>query len=171
MKVNGLVCGFCAQGIEKTLRKNPATADVFVSLENRLVAIATKEGQDIPDAELRKALTDAGYDVKAIERTATPIDEIRERVGEDERNDDPHTAQCRARVRRAARELDHAGLLRAAGGARLARRRRGVVGLVTAVPQLDLAERAQGVRLRRRGAVPRGEWTATVARATATLSD
>ena len=69
MKVNGLVCGFCAQGIEKTLRKNPATAYVVVSLENRLVAIATKEGQDITDAELKKALTDSGYDVKAIERT------------------------------------------------------------------------------------------------------
>ncbi len=25
MKVYGMVCGFCAQGIEKTLRKNPAT--------------------------------------------------------------------------------------------------------------------------------------------------
>jgi copper chaperone CopZ len=82
MKVNGLVCGFCAQGIEKTLRKNPATADVVVSLENRLVAISTKEGQDIPDAELRKALTASGYDVKAIERTATPIAEIRKRVSE-----------------------------------------------------------------------------------------
>lgn len=80
MKVNGLVCGFCAQGIEKTLRKNPATADVVVSLENKLVAIATKEGQDISDAELKKALTDSGYDVKAIERTTTPIAEIRARV-------------------------------------------------------------------------------------------
>lgn len=82
MKVNGLVCGFCAQGIEKTLRKNPATADVVVSLENRLVAVSTKEGQDITDGELRKALTASGYDVKTIERTATPIDEIRKRVGE-----------------------------------------------------------------------------------------
>lgn|SRR5689334_1021900 len=81
MKVNGLVCGFCAQGIEKTLRKNPATADVVVSLENRLVAVATKEGQDISDDELRKALTASGYDVKAIERTTTPIAEIRSRVG------------------------------------------------------------------------------------------
>ena len=80
MKVNGLVCGFCAQGIEKTLRKNPATADVFVSLENRLVAVATHDGADIPDAELRKALTDAGYDVKAIERTDTTLAALRERV-------------------------------------------------------------------------------------------
>jgi len=80
MKVNGLVCGFCAQGIEKTLRKYPATADVFVSLEHRLVAIATKEGQDIQDDELRKALTESGYDVKAIERTTTPLEDLRGRL-------------------------------------------------------------------------------------------
>jgi copper chaperone CopZ len=42
MTVNGLVCAFCAQGIEKTLRKNAATDDVVVSLEHRLVAIATE---------------------------------------------------------------------------------------------------------------------------------
>ena len=77
MKVYGLVCGFCAQGIEKTLRKNPATSDVVVSLEHKLVAVSTKDGQDIPDAELRRALTDAGYDVKAIERTSRSMSEIR----------------------------------------------------------------------------------------------
>jgi copper chaperone CopZ len=80
MKVNGLVCAFCAQGIEKTLKGYPATADVVVSLENRLVAVATKDGQDIPDAELKKALTDAGYTVKSIARTQTPITEIREQL-------------------------------------------------------------------------------------------
>jgi periplasmic mercuric ion binding protein len=80
MKVNGLVCAFCAQGIEKTLKEYPATDDVVVSLENRLVAVATKDGQDIPDAELKKALTDAGYTVKSITRTQTPIAEIREQV-------------------------------------------------------------------------------------------
>ena len=77
MTVNGLVCGFCAQGIEKTLRKNPATADVLVSLENRLVVIATKEGADISDGELKTALTNAGYDVKAIQRTDHRIEELR----------------------------------------------------------------------------------------------
>jgi copper chaperone CopZ len=77
MKVYGLVCGFCAQGIEKTLRKNPATSDVIVSLEDKLVAIGTKEGQDISDAELTRALTDAGYDVKGIARTQRSIAEIR----------------------------------------------------------------------------------------------
>ena len=82
MHVNGLVCAFCAQGIEKKLRKFPATADVVVSLEQRLVAVALKDGQDIPDADLRKALTKAGYTVTTIERNETPIAAIRSRVGQ-----------------------------------------------------------------------------------------
>jgi len=77
MKVNGLVCGFCAQGIEKTLRKKPATADVVVSLEHKLVAIETRAGANLTDEELTQALKNAGYDVKAIERTSRPLAEIR----------------------------------------------------------------------------------------------
>lgn len=77
MKVYGLVCGFCAQGIEKTLRRNPATADVLVSLEHQTVAVATQPGKDIADQELIRALTDSGYDVKAITRTRRTLDDIR----------------------------------------------------------------------------------------------
>jgi copper chaperone CopZ len=77
MKVNGLVCGFCAQGIDKTLRKIPATTDVIVSLEHKLVAIATRQGEDISDADLTRALTDSGYDVRSITRTRRSLAEIR----------------------------------------------------------------------------------------------
>lgn len=80
MTVNGLVCAFCAQGIEKKLKKFPATAEVVVNLEHRLVAVSLKDGQDIADAELRKALTDAGYTVKSIERTDTSIADVRARL-------------------------------------------------------------------------------------------
>lgn len=80
LTVNGLVCGFCAQGIEKTLRRNAATDDVFVSLENRLVAIATKSETDIADDVLRKALKDAGYDVKEIARTDRSLQSLREQL-------------------------------------------------------------------------------------------
>jgi copper chaperone CopZ len=80
MTVNGLVCAFCAQGIEKKLQKFPATAEVVVNLEHRLVAVSLKNGQDIPDAELRKALTDAGYTLKSIERTETSIADVRARL-------------------------------------------------------------------------------------------
>jgi hypothetical protein len=51
-----------------------------VSLEKKLVAVALKDDQDIPDADLRRALTNAGYTVKAIERTQSPIAELRERL-------------------------------------------------------------------------------------------
>lgn len=80
MTVNGLVCAFCAQGIEKKLRKFPATAEVVVNLEHRMVAVSLKDGQDIPDVDLRKALTDAGYTVKTISRSETPIADVRERL-------------------------------------------------------------------------------------------
>jgi len=53
---------------------------VVVSLEHRLVAVGLKDGQDIPDAELRRALTNAGYSVKSIDRTETPIAELREHL-------------------------------------------------------------------------------------------
>jgi copper chaperone CopZ len=78
LKVYGLVCGFCASGIDKTLRKNPAITDVVVILEHKLVAIETRDGEDIPDPELIKALTQAGYDVKRIERTQRSMAGIRE---------------------------------------------------------------------------------------------
>jgi len=83
MDVNGLVCAFCAQGIEKTLKGFPATQAVFVSLEDRIVAVQLKDGTDIEDATLRKAITDAGYTVVAIRRTDQSLDAIRKRVKTD----------------------------------------------------------------------------------------
>ena len=80
MTVNGLVCGFCAQGIEKTLRKDPATEDVVVSLEHRLVAVATKPGSDITDEVLESAREASGYDITAITRTGRSIQVIREEL-------------------------------------------------------------------------------------------
>lgn len=80
LEVNGLVCAFCAQGIQKSLKKFPATEDVFVSLEHRLVAVQLKDGQDIEDAALQGAITDAGYTTIKIERSDTPLADIRARV-------------------------------------------------------------------------------------------
>ena len=83
MDVNGLVCAFCAQGIEKSLNGFLATDEVFVSLEHRIVAVQLKDGTDIDDATLRKAITDAGYTIVAIRRTDQPLDAIRRRVKND----------------------------------------------------------------------------------------
>lgn len=83
MDVNGLVCAFCAQGIEKALKDFPATQAVFVSLEHRIVAVELKDGTDINDADLKQAITDAGYTLVAIRRTDQSLDAIRQRVKAD----------------------------------------------------------------------------------------
>lgn len=77
MEVNGLVCAFCAQGIEKKLRTMKPTKDVYVSLEQKLVAVSLKDGQDIPDATLKESLKDSGYDVTAVKRVDDSLDAIR----------------------------------------------------------------------------------------------
>ncbi|HSW11478.1 MAG TPA: heavy-metal-associated domain-containing protein [Solimonas sp.] len=80
LHVDGLVCAFCAQGISKKLGKMDATAEVLVSLENGLVAVALKPGQDLADQTLRETLTEAGYSVTTIERKAETLDEVRARL-------------------------------------------------------------------------------------------
>jgi copper chaperone CopZ len=77
MKVYGMVCGFCVQGIEASLRKNPAVVDVIVNLEDKLVIVETRDKQDIDDAALRKAIADAGYDLKTVVRTQRTMADYR----------------------------------------------------------------------------------------------
>lgn len=67
-KVNGLVCSFCATGIEKTFKAQPTVDQVKVDLESKLVTINTKPSQTIDDATITKLITDAGYSVVDIER-------------------------------------------------------------------------------------------------------
>lgn len=83
IEVNGLVCAFCADGIIRAFQKQPETAQVFVSLEDRLVAVQLKEGADITDAKATTLLTDAGYTVVAIQRTDASVAEIKAEVAGD----------------------------------------------------------------------------------------
>jgi len=80
IEVNGLVCAFCADGITRTFKKDAATAEVFVSLENKLVAVQLKDGADIADAAATKMLTDAGYTVVGIQRTEATVAQIKAEV-------------------------------------------------------------------------------------------
>lgn len=68
VQVKGMVCAFCAQGIEKKFKARPEILSVSVSLETKKVALNTKEGSDIADTEISKIITEAGYDIVAIER-------------------------------------------------------------------------------------------------------
>jgi copper chaperone CopZ len=75
--VNGMVCAFCAQGIEKRLTKLPATKAVFVDLKQRTVAVEAKEGQKLDNETIRSEITDAGYDVVKVEASSLSVADIR----------------------------------------------------------------------------------------------
>lgn len=66
--VKGMVCGFCAQGIEKKLKALPAVGSVEVSLEKKIVKIKTKENQTITDQQIDGILKESGYNVEKIDR-------------------------------------------------------------------------------------------------------
>ncbi len=75
--VNGMVCAFCAQGIEKKLRALQQTHDVYVNLKQRIVAVELKTGQTLSDDILKGLIKDAGYDVTEIQVTDHPVTKIK----------------------------------------------------------------------------------------------
>lgn len=75
--VNGMVCAFCAQGIEKRLSKLPATKAVFVDLKRKVVAVEAKEGQTLDGKAITAEIADAGYDVVKLETVPKSVADIK----------------------------------------------------------------------------------------------
>ena len=67
VEVNGMVCAFCAQGIEKKMRSLSQASDVYVDLKNKIVAVQLKDGQTLSHDAVKALIKDAGYDVSKIE--------------------------------------------------------------------------------------------------------
>jgi copper chaperone CopZ len=66
--VNGMVCAFCATGIEKTFKKQPEVASVHVDLPKKTVTITTKPGKTLSDAKIKEVVTYSGYTMGKIVR-------------------------------------------------------------------------------------------------------
>lgn len=67
VKVNGLVCSFCAIALEKTFSKK-GVDNIDVNLSDKYVQFELPEGKELSDEEITETVNDAGYDVKGIER-------------------------------------------------------------------------------------------------------
>lgn len=78
--VNGMVCAFCAQGIEKRISRMDATQAVFVDLKRRTVAVQAKDGKTLDEKAISAEITEAGYDVIKLERVALSVDEIKRQI-------------------------------------------------------------------------------------------
>jgi copper chaperone CopZ len=75
--INGMVCAFCAQGIETRLSKLPSTKAVYVDLKQKLVVIEAKDGQALDNKTITAEITEAGYEVVALEATEQSVAEIK----------------------------------------------------------------------------------------------
>jgi mercuric ion binding protein len=82
-EVNGMVCAFCAQGIDKKLRALPQTKEVYVNLKRKIVAVELKEGQSLPESTVKGVVKDAGYDVINIQTVDLTVQQVKDAVGKE----------------------------------------------------------------------------------------
>ena len=67
--INGMVCDFCARGLEKVFDKEKRVEKIDVSLEKGTVAIFFEEGKSLSDEEIKKLIENNGYSLEKISRS------------------------------------------------------------------------------------------------------
>lgn len=76
-EVNGMVCAFCAQGIEKKMKAQASTKAVYVDLKKKVVAVELKDGQTMALDKFKAEIKDAGYDVVKAELVPESVAQIK----------------------------------------------------------------------------------------------
>ena len=70
INVNGMVCDFCAQSIEKVFMKRIEVKGINVNFEDQKVVIYFEKETDIEDTTISTIFEDAGYTVETIIRNS-----------------------------------------------------------------------------------------------------
>ncbi len=68
VRVDGLVCDFCARALEKVFNKHDEVENIKVDLNQGTVLVKLKPKQNLDEATLTKVITDSGYNMKSIQR-------------------------------------------------------------------------------------------------------
>ncbi len=66
--VEGMVCDFCAQGLEKLFGDTEAVERTIISLENATVTLQLKPGATLADTEITRIIQENGIDTTSIIR-------------------------------------------------------------------------------------------------------
>ncbi len=69
LKVDGLACPFCAYGIERKLSAIEGVIKVAVDIKEGKVIVTMAEGATLDEEAARKAVTEAGFTLKAFSET------------------------------------------------------------------------------------------------------
>ncbi len=68
LRVDGMVCPFCAYGLQKRLEEIASIDAVLIRISDGLVQIRTKEDQELTDEALTDAVRKSGFSLREIER-------------------------------------------------------------------------------------------------------
>jgi copper chaperone CopZ len=71
VKVNGMVCDFCAQSVLKVFERNEGVETIDIDLDSGFVTLTMKDGGSISDEEIKKNIDYSGYGFVSIERETT----------------------------------------------------------------------------------------------------
>jgi copper chaperone CopZ len=66
VKVDGMVCDFCAQSLKKVFGKQDAVEAINVDLDKGEIIIDVKEGQTLDHDTITKLVVDSGYTVTGM---------------------------------------------------------------------------------------------------------
>lgn len=62
IEVSGLVCEFCAKGIEKKFKDKTEVDEIYIDLDKAQVQIILKKNKNLSDKEIKETVESAGYD-------------------------------------------------------------------------------------------------------------
>ena len=79
IEVLGMVCAYCAQGIEKSLKSLSEVNDVYINLEKFFVLVESKNDLGIDEKTLKTIIVDAGYTIQKIENLSESIKDVRKK--------------------------------------------------------------------------------------------
>lgn len=68
IKVNGMVCSFCAQGITKNFNERPEVKKTEVDLDKMQVSVTFNKDKKLSKKTIKKIVTDAGFSFEGVKK-------------------------------------------------------------------------------------------------------
>ena len=67
--VKGMVCDFCARGLEKVFKSEKVVSKIFVNLDDSIVSIRMMPNKNLPDKRIKVLIMKNGYSVEKLIRS------------------------------------------------------------------------------------------------------
>lgn len=68
IQAKGLVCSFCAQGIEKKFKGIQGVESIKVSLKTKKIDLEVADGTKLSDETIKEIIDGSGYELVKVER-------------------------------------------------------------------------------------------------------